>query len=503
MNQDLDIDHNDENIQAQPKKSKKLTVIIASIILLLLVGFAFLYWFQMRPEHREELEEITGMDLTAIDTIARNVGEQTNSVISRTPLGETLRTQEVSTDSTEQEILENDDAQSETESQIQAETLPAQPILQEIDDNREILTENQIITTPNAQQSTINNQATSPSQASTNQSGTSRNIIEPPANAPVLNLVTEADPEDQAQQDEEARQRALAEIENALQNPNTTSLSEEELLAMEEYHGELAGDSINSVEDRVISRNFVSDVALYLVNNYVPGENSGTINASPISMNIYYGTNLKELPQAGGFTQAREYILSYVYTPSMLQGLYSAYSSQFIEDMQSYAAVPMGDREALSQEEQQVMFQDYSDYLNSLASATQSVIDVPNLREKAQEHSALFAAMTATKNNFAEIQVQYEEARYNNENTEALREEMLLASQEIERASEELEAMQSSILSEIQNNGNSQFSDATLLYIFEWIGRREANNQAQAQSANQELVTLCRELAEKLAEASE
>ncbi len=447
----------DESVEETSKKSGSGAIIkiFALLIFVAVSGFGFLYWFQMNPEHKDDLENITGMDLSGVDSLAKNVGEQTNSVLSKTPLGETIL------------------SQSEVEAGTQNQTLETQ----------NELSSNQTTTATENVTSDVNQEDAG-------------NIIQPPKNAPVMTIVTEADPNVQAAKDEEERAKALAEIEAALAGNNVVSSplsSEEGGMA---YKGSMSTGTINAAGgDKVISPNFINNLAMYLASNYSPSEG---VLISPVQANMHYGANLYALPQAGNLSEARKYILNYVYTPENLSNLYAMYSDKFIQDLQNYAAMGSDNRKALNQEEQAKMFKDYANYLNALASSAQSVLAVDNLAVKANQYSEAFADVVKAKNDFATIQVAYEEARYNQADTSKQKNDLVEASKVIDERNQTLNSLRENIVSEIKGNGNTAFPDSTLLYMFEWFARRENATNGQSKAANSELIAIFYDMANRL-----
>lgn len=326
------------------------------------------------------------------------------------------------------------------------------------------------------------------------------NLIEPPVDTPLLALVTEAKPEDQAAHDEAVRLAELKRIQDDLDAlyGTTTTIGVDGSL-------EVLPQNVNNNEftsnDKIITPRFVQDLAFYCVNNYKPSQSGRpSITISPITVNILYGATLRGFPQMGGANQAREYILNYVYTPAMLRSLYTMYGEQFVYLLGQYALKDVASRPAFTEEEMKQMYQDYASFFNGLAASTKAIVDLPNFTTLNAEIIRLQEELIVKKNTFASIQVQYEETRHKGEETDRLVEQLRELAQEIEKATQDLEDARERAVYSIKRNGASHFSDDTYLYLLAWLSRREikSNSPEQMRSATYEGVQILTELADQM-----
>ncbi len=96
-------------------------------------------------------------------------------------------------------------------------------------------------------------------------------------------------------------------------------------------------------EDKVITWNFVSDLARFVVDNYYPPgthPNAGSRGLTTLSvkkLNMHYGTDMTGLDapaQANGdLLQAREEVYQYVLSPMILRIMYALYANRFIDSL--------------------------------------------------------------------------------------------------------------------------------------------------------------------------
>ncbi len=489
MENNKDTQNTNEN-QHETKQEKSglrtSLLLLAALLILCFLAFGFLYWFQMKPENKENLEKITGADLSAIDTIARNVGNQTNTVLSLTPLGEALRTQNEIRESQSEEVEPSQESNIPDEDNLETFTFNNNETIQGEQTLAQTTTESSSNTSQSAPTSTDN--STQSSTAAENEED-SANIIQPPSNVSELNLVTEASPEEQARIDEEERLKAIADIEALLANQqnHVPSLPS----SNKESSAPSAPSPFEGPVDKVIGANFIQDIAYYLVHNY---SLSKGLLTSPIAINIRYGANLRALPSAGNTLQARAYILDYAYNAHTLQNLYALYEERFIHDLNNALS-----ERSFSANEKEAFYKALAHFTRQTAVSVQNILNVSSRKAKAEELLRVKNAELQAEDTFASYQVAYEEARANNGDIESIRDNMVEAAEEIEKASARLQVTQGGILNDIKQQGNAAFSNNTLLYAFEWLHRREMRNE-EANAANQELLNLLLLLAERLDE---
>ncbi len=448
----------------QEKKSfKPLLLIITIILLLCFLGFGFLYWLQMKPENKESLERMTGTDLSTLDSFAQSLGNQANSVLGKTPLGDAL--------------LNQTPVQPQAENTSSTATIPNEDELETV-----IIGESSETQTTPLDTSEASSTSTEEAQARSPQTPEEENIIQPPSNVQELELVTEASEEAQAAQDEEERLKAIAEIEALLASQNqASSLTQENSANTASFNGPV---------DNVIGASFIQNIANYLVENY---NTDNGIETSPIALNIHYGTSMAGLPSAGNLIEARNYVLNYIYNPQTLNSLYNTYEERFIFELDKAAK-----EKNLSSSEQEKMYYDYASFLKGTASCLQSILYVNQRQEKAEELLRVKNEEKQSQEKFAVSQIAFEEAKSSGANTDAYKEAMIEASKEIEVTSARLAVTKAGILNDIKAHTNPQFSDNTLLYAFEWLHRRDQNGQDNANEANLELILLLYKLAERL-----
>lgn len=259
--------------------------------------------------------------------------------------------------------------------------------------------------------------------------------------------------------------------------------------------GSLSQSEAKPAEDRqdpVVTRRFVDDLSGWLVSCYAPSareDGKGRSSASLRSANARYSTSSALRSGEGNGLKGRAAILRYVYSPGMLEALYRMYGPRFIDELESEAREG---RRPLTTGQTADMFKVYAETLERAASALEAAsrTDIKALVKPIRKASAREEAASEA---FAKAYAAHAEAR------EAGRKDVMAAQSErmvqSARAASESDAREESARRAVarslrQKASGPTLSDADLIFLAEWLDRRNASSEASASAAS-----ICRRMA--------
>ena len=254
-------------------------------------------------------------------------------------------------------------------------------------------------------------------------------------------------------------------------------------------------------EDERVKPVFVDDLAGWVVDRYVPGRQGGSRAVSVQSLNQRYGSRMTGLVTPQGFgSQARESLLRYAFTPSMITGIYNIYVDAFLRSIASNA---QGRDKPLSQNELKSLYQALGSRCTLLAGGLESVSALPDLAGRLRALNQREEAVTSATRANLDARFELEQAR---EQGPAAR--LREAQAEVQRSAAELQSCtrlfvseQNRLAEDIRRNGASVLNQETLLYLARWIGRRLQDNPAALESVQTSAAVL-RDLARRCAVAA-
>ncbi len=255
------------------------------------------------------------------------------------------------------------------------------------------------------------------------------------------------------------------------------------------YSGNLNFDSIpddaGSPQDSIITPIFIRDFARYLVSSYNPKNNSS--HATLIGTNQRYGLGMQGLRYAGDLAEGRSSVLNYAYSPGMIQALSQLYSDPFLGAMVDATLAPASGA-PLSPADATRMFQYYAGEARLIAGSLRTVAATPELESKVHVYQRASQNLARTKSQFTQLQLAYENARDNGEETTALRAKMEDATRQSQSAATDFEKERQNLLQTLKQYKQGNITnDATLLYLAEWVTRRGASAQQATLAAAQAL----------------
>lgn len=264
--------------------------------------------------------------------------------------------------------------------------------------------------------------------------------------------------------------------------------------------GDSAGGSLSQSEakpveerqDPVVTRSFAGDLAGWLVASYTPpakDDGKGRSSVSLRSANARYSSSSLLRSVESDTLKGRASILRYVYSPGMLEALYRMYGPRFMDELEAEAR---GGRRAFSPEQAAGMFKVYAETLERTASALEAAshTDIKALVKPIRKAAA---REEAASEEFSKAYAAHAEAR------EAGRKDVMAEQSErmaqSARTASEFDAREESARRTVartlrQKSAGPTLSDADLIFLAEWLERRNASREASASAAS-----ICRRMA--------
>ncbi|MBQ9536819.1 MAG: hypothetical protein IJU79_03410 [Desulfovibrionaceae bacterium] len=236
-------------------------------------------------------------------------------------------------------------------------------------------------------------------------------------------------------------------------------------------------------EDSRLSRNFVEDVAKFIVTRYVPSEPHGQLLLELQQLNQHCSTRLNTEPGGG-----RQAILKYAFQPTMLKALYQLYISYFLDCLEQSSA------ETLTLVQQGELFNLLAKRFEDVNATLAHILSV-------KEFSVELSTFEASVEQYESLSAQLTLAQYDLEQLQALGDgvdpkELHTLSQRVAELTERLERAQFNrqenlhfFLDNLKRASAPDVDDDTLLFLAMWLHRR-----MQQQDNWRESCETCREL---------
>ncbi|MBQ7618365.1 MAG: hypothetical protein IJS50_05770, partial [Desulfovibrio sp.] len=135
------------------------------------------------------------------------------------------------------------------------------------------------------------------------------------------------------------------------------------------------------LEDPKLKKGFVEDLAEYLANGFYPEAQGGRFTITLFSVNRYCGARMNT--ETGG---GRSALMSYVFQPTMLRGLYHLYLRTFLENLAEKASLRCSKRE-LEQFYTELILK-----LNELALGLKAILQQPDFELQLASYEKLAEA---------------------------------------------------------------------------------------------------------------
>ena len=243
-------------------------------------------------------------------------------------------------------------------------------------------------------------------------------------------------------------------------------------------------------KDAVVTPQFVSDLARWMANNYKPsGKGKNVVSLRTANARYSISPLLRSAERDA--IKGRQAVLRYVYSPGMLEALYRIYGESFQRELESFAH----HGQSLGQEQIAAMFRFYGRQFKELADAlgVASTLDIKALVKPIRQATA---REEAASEEFGKAYAAHSEARDAGQK-EAMAKYSERMVQSIRAASEadasKERARHAVVKAMKQGLGKTSLPDADLLFIAEWLERRNASKEAIEVSSS-----ICRRLAESM-----
>ena len=295
------------------------------------------------------------------------------------------------------------------------------------------------------------------------------------------------------------RQPVLTQEEKVEARVNEALASKDEPMA----GGDSAGGSLSQSEakpveerqDPVVTRRFAGDLAGWLVDSYTPpakGDGKGRSSVSLRSANARYSSSSLLRSVESDTLKGRASILRYVYSPGMLEALYRMYGPHFIDGLEAEAR---DGRRAFSPAQTAGMFKSYAEILERTASALDAAsrTDIKALVKPIRKAAA---REDAASEDFAKAYAAHAEAREaGRKDIMAVQSErMAQSAREASEANAREESARLAAASVLRQKASGPtLSDADLIFLAEWLARRNASSEASVSAAS-----ICRRMAGEL-----
>ncbi|MBR3881076.1 MAG: hypothetical protein IKJ34_05750 [Mailhella sp.] len=264
--------------------------------------------------------------------------------------------------------------------------------------------------------------------------------------------------------------------------------------------GTIAEAPVKAVErrqDSVVTGAFVKDLARWLTAGYVEPSHEGAPGGSTVTLmrtNARYSTSDTLRSVENDALKGRRSILNYVFTPGVLEVLYRLYSPVFLEELEKAAAAPRRGKQ-LDASQVADMFKVYADFMRRTAASLDaaSALDLPSLLSDIHKAAAKEAS---AEEEFAKAYTAHAEAR--DAGHRAIMTELSQRMVQSARLASNFDAKEGAARQALamalrQKATGPALSDADLVFLGEWLGRRKASTKSMVAAAD-----ICRRMAEQL-----
>ncbi len=252
--------------------------------------------------------------------------------------------------------------------------------------------------------------------------------------------------------------------------------------------GSLAAEAAEG-GDSVITPRFVRSLARWMADHYTPAAKKGgkgRISASLSAANTAFGQSMSGLRYVGGdSTSGRAFVLNHAWSPGMLEALYRMYDESFVLAMRDAAA--KRSKGGLNAGQTADMFRAYAGQFRQLDAGLRGVAETPDLDARVGELRKADQQIGQARKDLASLVRSYESAIKQGDSARAdeLRARMEKTSQRIQKATSARTRAERSLTAEIRRKaGGNAPDDATLLYLAQWVERRDSGPDSAAVAAD-------------------
>ena len=245
---------------------------------------------------------------------------------------------------------------------------------------------------------------------------------------------------------------------------------------------ETMAQPVKETKDSVVTPHFVRDLAHWLVNSYSPSA-GGESKVSLRTANARYSISPTLRSVEKDSLKGRKTILRYVYSAGMLEALYRMYEADFLHEMETYAH---HGRKALGQEQIAAMFRFYAGQLKPVANSLEAAakLDIKALVKPIRQATV---KEEAASDAFAKAYAAHGEARDAGQKEVMAKysERMVQSIREASEADASKERARQNVANALKQSGKGALlPDAELIFLAEWLGRRDASAETISASAS-------------------
>ena len=288
------------------------------------------------------------------------------------------------------------------------------------------------------------------------------------------------------------QEELLARVEKAMQQPGTTVPGGDSVSGTVENRPPLPDDGR---QDSVVTADFARDMGSWMAASYVPPRRDGERGHTSLTLmnvNFRYSNSGTLRSVERDPLKSRSVILNYVFTPGMMEALYHMYAPALVEQMER-AARDEGRRHPLDDAHVADMFRVYADRFHRLGTSLDAASAADLLSLSAAIHRE--AAHEATANDdFARAYTALAQARDRGSSEDvAVQSRRMSESTRIAGMyAERQEQARNNMIHAIRSHASDRtLSSAELLFLGEWLSRRQASEASVHAAAD-----ICRRTAD-------
>ena len=295
------------------------------------------------------------------------------------------------------------------------------------------------------------------------------------------------------------QQELLARVEKAMRQPGTTLPGGDSVSGTVENRPPLPDDGR---QDSVVTADFARDMGAWMAASYVPPRRDGERGHTSLTLmnvNFRYSNSGTLRSVERNPLKSRSVILNYVFTPGMMEALYRMYAPALVEQMER-AARDDGRRNPLDDAHVADMFRVYADRFHRLGNSLDAASAADLLSLSAAIHRE--AAHEATANDdFARAYTALAQARDRGSSEDvAVQSRRMSESTRIAGMyAERQERARNNMIHAIRSHASDKtLSSAELLFLGEWLSRRQASDASVHAAAD-----ICRRTADLMLRRAE
>ena len=248
------------------------------------------------------------------------------------------------------------------------------------------------------------------------------------------------------------------------------------------------------LEDAKLKKDFVEDLAEYIVNSFAPDAQGGRFTKDLQSLNSHCGTRMNT--ETGG---GRTALLRYVFQPTMLRGLYHLYLPSFLETLQDRAKLRCSKREL------EQFYTMLTARIADTAKALTALLAQSDLsgQLKAYEKLAEACEAVSAKSTVALFDLdQLIENKASTGEVQMMQQHVDELGLEYKSALESRDRLLRPLLDRLHSEIGTAFDDDTLLFLALWVQRR-LEGGGNSRDAVKTSVTILEDLATRVQELAE